>query len=551
MHKPSSRALLLLSLLIGGAACGGSVHRPDPASNDEHDDEDEDIPPLTSTPWLVTANSWIDEPALLHAQRLREGKLERIVLDAKAGKGVTWSPSGRWLAYRAETPRGTMGLWMRSLDGDTWGPAQLLTGAEADGGSSVAWSPKTDQLLFADHRSIRTSRIAVATPRTDGVVVVTDLFRDSREQDGNTRAAWSPSGDHVVLDGYRWEEGRVVSLHRVGTGGADEGPWPSRTLVVPSGYTVDTLEPRPDAASALSHDGRWITLSMRRVEEERVTELHAFPTDGQGPPVVLRDCPIVGPVGSSDSCAAIAWHPARAVLFLQHASGNGRTTLEAWTPATGERVHVADVDYVGRLAPGSGRLIGRPSGQARGLVLLDVQDLSAPVIAAIPSTELSSFAYSTASPDGRSLLLHHYTEAKPWTEIVDLRGNPPWAPRELDRSDSVGLGQLAAWSPSGRIVLVSDDKEHQVAERITWFDLETKTSRTKAISQEPTPAFEQRWARWSWQGRLAPDDRTVLIPRGQELAVWPLGARMSAAVPLEGTPRTATYAWRPRAPADP
>ncbi|MDF2696909.1 MAG: hypothetical protein K0S65_5292, partial [Labilithrix sp.] len=208
-------------------------------------------------------------------------------------------------------------------------------------------------------------------------------------------------------------------------------------------------------------------------------------------------------------------------------------------------VAVAEVDAFGWLAPGSRWLMAIPSGRSRGLVLVDVRDPSAPVMAAIPSADLPSFAYSEKSPDGRSLLLHHYDNSKPWTEIVDLRGPPPWRQRELDRSDSVGLGQLAAWSPSGRIVLVGDDKEFEVAERITWFDLETGASHTKRISQGPTPAWEQHWQRWSWRGRIGPDDRTLLIPRGQELALWPLGARMSAAVALEGTPRTATYAWRP------
>lgn len=533
-----SSSLVAAALLVGTVACGGAVDER-PASAD-----DEPVS-LESTPWLLTAVIPPTGTGPLHAQRFEDGKLERVLLDASATARPSWSPSGRWLAYRTSpTAGGATSLWMRQLDADVWREARLVR--PADGGGFIgetAWSPTSDQLLFEDRRV--GGGFNVATPRADGSVAVVRLSELSRTDDGS-EAAWSPTGDRIAIK-VGGAGGARVFIHDAGADIVDGQPIASRELVAPSGTTLYRVEPRLSSgrAVAISSDGRWISAIVKGPgkNSEESKSVVAFSMSGEAAPQEMSYCPAHG-LTSTEWCLPWSWHPEGATLLVQRLRrGEGEIALEAWSPDTGAHSSIGNVRAATWIAPKSTRLLTARRKAGTPLSIVDVRDVSAPVIAEVPTSELPSFQRATPSPDGRWLVVAHrdLRSETSWLEVVDLRGPPPWEHREIVRSDKTLFINELTWSPSSTFVIVGEDT--RLSHRKRGIRIEVATGATSSIEYVlgPVPSNHH----WSWEQRLGPDDRTVVIGRDGTLALLPAGGQVSGAATLGDTPEWASFSWRP------
>jgi hypothetical protein len=434
---------------------------------------------------------------------------------------------------------------MRRLDGDAWGDAQLVSAPEVEGDwpRVVAWSPTTEQLLFEDRRRGDTRRIGVATPREDGSVGVNILFQS--EGNEKVEAQWSPGGDRVVVAVGRGAERHVI-LHDVGRGAEGEAAWPSRELAPPTGTTLDALEPGYNSGRqrSISPDGRWITVKVTTLDDKSIPsseDLYSFSTSGEGAPRPLSACHRSGQDSSADWCVPWSWHPETATLLVQRIGRDRSGTLEAWTPETGSHVVVGRMFAQSWLTPKSTRLLTKADEKATRLSIVDVNDVTAPEIFDVPTTELPSFQYASISPDGRWLLAHHtdFSSKASWLEAIDLRGAPPWPHRDLHRS-GYNATNRETWSPNVTFVLIEEEDESDHV-RATRIDLETGAKSSIEVTFGPVPSN----FRWSWEGRVSPDERTMAINHDGTLSLWPMGAPLSDAAPLTNTPDWAIPFWRP------
>lgn len=533
----SPRASIVLALIAGGLACGRTAGEQTPDAGD--------APAvfLESSPWLVTFAQPPTGPARLRAQRFASWKVESVLLEASMIQAPSWSPSGTWLAYATRSSAGGVDLWMRRLEGDIWKEAQLVMSRDDPGSliGSMSWSPKSDQLLYVVQPGSQSVSVGVATPRADGSVALNRLD-GSIGTKAQVSAEWSPTGDRVALS-VRTDREQHISLHDVGQDARAAAPWPSRDLTPPSGTAFDTLQ--FDVDGAISSDGRWIVAAVTEQDttSRESRTVRAFPTSGEGDVPELTACPNFRADASSEWCVPWSWHPTDALLLVIRRRSGAAETVEAWNPDSGSLVRVvADTDAARWLGPRGPRfLVRRPSNKT--LAVVDVRDMSNPVVVTVPTTELPSFRQAVPSPDGRWLALEHHEigSETSWIEAVDLRGEPPWSHREILRRPEKSSNHRLTWSPSNAYVLVDEVTDREDHKRGLRIELETGATTTIEYDLGPVPSSFY----WRWDDRLAPDDRTVAIARDGAIALWPIGAPLSGAARFADTPDWAMPVWRP------
>jgi hypothetical protein len=293
---------------------------------------------------------------------------------------------------------------MRRVEGAVWYEAQLVAPREGPGGlfHGMSWSPKSDQLLFLEERAQQLTSVGIASPLPDGSVSTTTLDGSIRAGD-QVAAEWSPTGDRIALGLDAGLEHRIF-IHDVGQG-SSAAPWPVREVVPPAGTIFDTLPMLP--AARISSDGRWIAAGLMGPDQtsKRPRTVNAFPTDGKGEAREMTACVAFSPDGSSDWCVPWSWHPQGATLLVLRRRGEApNVTLEAWSPDSGSHTPIIDAEPTRWLTPHSTRFVAQAVG-SRMLSIVDVRDVSSPVIVNVPTSELRSLERAMPSPDGRWLAL--------------------------------------------------------------------------------------------------------------------------------------------------
>ncbi len=514
------RVAALLPLLLSAGSC------------------DENEPPLESSPWLITWDS-TNDPALenrvVRAHRVRDGKAEHVLLDA-VKSFVSWSPSGEWMAYRTQLPDGRRSVSLQRFDGDRWYEPQPLPvfGSETANVSSYEWSPTSDLLLYATS-SINSASgsldwsVAVAMPRADAALATRML--DSRDS-----IRWAPSGDRILVGNKR--------IIDVPTGTQFDGPWPSRELAPPAGMVFDPLEIPPHVGGlpdgVFSADGRWINFVLKR-EDTGSRVLYAFSTTGDEPPRAFEACRLA-PDTAGRGCWPHSWLWSGATLFAQLPDGDAYT-LEAWSPATGAKSTLGDVEITNWLGRGSSRVLTWERSSGRTAVV-DLRDVASPVFIDVPTSDQPSFVGTARSPDGRWLLLGHQDELHSWFDVVDLRAAPPWQARELHRADGAIDDRSFGWSPGGSFIFVRHQAESDKPAQIERIDLETGHRRTfEDIPPRELP--DGQLYPWLWETKIAYDDRTAAIDRNGTLAIWRMDRPRESAIVLDGVPASVIVTWVP------
>lgn len=529
-RKRARCAVIALALVIPGAGCGGEAA---PVQRSEGS------PP--STPWLITLERATSRAGTLRAHRAQDGDLQTEMLDPSAALPMFWSPTGRWLAHLVMPPGEDARLAVRSFDGEVWHAPAFVTfpSAEDTAGVRVEWSPTLDQLLVGRVRG-ESAELAVAHPRRDGSIAMLPL-----DMHDVVSARWAPSGDRVVVARSASSGGRVTVVaisHR------PELAMTPYEIEPPPGSTFDDVDPGHDVTpirdGMISPDGTWMVFVVKQGEDDTTRALHAFSTIGASPSRALEGCPVSPRTGSGVWCEPYGWVGGATLLVVRRAAGG--VTLEAWTPSAGTSVSLGNVTPAGAVGPRSARLLVEHEGsKARSIV--DLRAPGRPVITLVPTTDQPSFVGATSSPDGRWLVLSHADAASNAGSLtaIELGGAAPPTPREIFRGDAAVGRSGFLWSPGGSFILVPDeDGTSEVLQRGTRIDLATGAATTIEVDVPPRDPAGVPF-QWQWRTRMAPDDRTLAIPRDGVMALWQMDRPKETAVKLDDVPATAQVTWAP------
>lgn len=115
------------------------------------------------------------------------------------GRRLTWSPSGKWLAYERPDSSGRWGIYLVSSDGVEH--TFLTEGRRPD------WSPTRPEIAFDEGGDLW--------------LIDTDSFERQRitsGQKGDLWASWSPDGEELVFESTRDGNGEIYRVRRDGTG---------------------------------------------------------------------------------------------------------------------------------------------------------------------------------------------------------------------------------------------------------------------------------------------------------------------------------------------
>jgi Tol biopolymer transport system component len=114
--------------------------------------------------------------------------LQRLTTSAAGEFDPTWSPDGRLIAYRRETPAGQPDVVVMNADGSRKRNLTRLSG----GGISPAWSPDGRRIAFASVRSGSLTELWVMKPDGTGQRRVGRVNGEYPD--------WSPDGEQIVFD---------------------------------------------------------------------------------------------------------------------------------------------------------------------------------------------------------------------------------------------------------------------------------------------------------------------------------------------------------------
>ncbi len=438
------------------------------------------------------------------------------------------------MAYPTERPDGGRGLSLQRFDGDRWYEPKPLEmfGSDTASIASYEWSPKGDQLLYTVASSdSRTWVMAVATPRDDGPIATKVLTEEP------TGAGWAPTGDRILL------RGTVMSVVDVRGGSEVDGSWPSRPIALPAGTVHVPREPMPHSNTlgdgAFSADGRWIHIVLTR-EDSNVRLMYALSTTGEDAPRAFEACPLGGE--TADGCSPDGWLPSGATLLARRFE-NGKASMEAWDPTSGAHSTLGDVEILRSLGRDSSRLLTRDRTSGR-ISVVDLRDVDAPELIAVPIPEQDSSANISASPDGRWVLSTHRDGGDVSLGLVDLRTQAPWQLREIHLT-GVAENSGFSWSPGGRFIFFHHIPATDTGMLLGRIDVESGAQRTFEELPPSRVATDGAPQSWAWWSKIADDDRTAPVDRDGMLAIWRMDEPRETAIVLEGIPSSVIAHWVP------
>jgi len=317
-----------------------------------------------------------------------------------------FSPTGHWIAYANEIPRGTVPncRTIQELDvmrTDGTGRRRLVRGV-----FEFSWSPRTDLLAMSVYNPAGTENdLRILNPKGGRVRV--------RARSGEVRSwAWSPDG--------RW-----IGLVRSG-----------QLLTGRLGEPGLNILGRPGDDFAFSPDGRWLAFSRYAGSVPALILLHP---DGTGKPVLASG---VGPAWSPSGkwISFYRWDGNEVGAYAIHPDGTGLRPLFTgscvwldWSPAE-DVVAVRHGCY-------------RPGWTNPETDVVDVTEGT--------SWTLGS-GRATWSPTGQRLVLEQRTQASQSLSIVHVDGT------HAAKVDALGFLGFYGWSPNGRQFAVSYGRRIQL-----------------------------------------------------------------------------------------
>lgn len=286
----------------------------------------QDLPALWQA-WQadLAERSW-RQAAALSSQGLTAS--EPLTTEGFSHHAAAFSPDGQTLAYVAEGPAQTGGLWVRRSDGRH----QLLVQGAVLENTTLAWSPDGERIAYGKADYVNRTEV-----RSDLYAYDLKTGRERRLTTGERAfdPAWSPDGRQVAF--VSLEDGRSrLEVLDVETG---------RASVLSEGEGLAEF-----AAPAWSPDGRQLAVAYK---PEHGTWDLALVDAGGGSPVRLWTDPAL------DRNAA--WSPDGRYLFFD-SERSGVPNLYAWDVGAGQLYQVTNV-VTGAFDP-------TPSPDGRTLVFL-------------------------------------------------------------------------------------------------------------------------------------------------------------------------------------
>ena len=180
--------------------------------------------------------------------------LRRLTRHAAGEFDPSWSPDGRLIAYRRETPNGRPHIYMMKADGSQ--KRNLTRGSR--GGISAAWSPDGRRIAFASVRSGSLTELWVMRPDGSGQRRVGRVNGEYPD--------WSPDGRRIVFDHMASGSGDwdIWVVNANGSG--------ARPLVAWRGSK--------EQGGAWSPDGGWIAFQSDRESSDGLPRVWVARADG-------------------------------------------------------------------------------------------------------------------------------------------------------------------------------------------------------------------------------------------------------------------------------